>query len=360
LKARRLFERAPTNGRPTASSIVQGIIIRFPITYLSRETELEKGMAVRVPRRFKGVAALLAVIVISLLGRAAAAPENPAFVRNDEPAEPLVPSRIPVRRNDVYDLKVRLAELGFYSGPIDDVYDETAVSAVKAFQKSYWLTPDGVVEKTTWRALGHGVTRPFTEAVGEPPEGRIEIVVDTSTLTLTVLVDGNPWREYPIAGGKWTDLTPVGEWKIVDKGYKVGGPFGSRWMALNVPWGNYGIHGTDRPWSIGSYASAGCVRMFNEDIEELYDLVDVGTSVKIKGYLPPLDWNRAFIYGTEGPEIVVLQEGLRQFGFDAGPCDGILGERTDAMLDEMASLFGFGRGRTAVRDLITVMGIRGR
>lgn len=160
----------------------------------------------RVPRRFRGVAALLAVIVISLLGRAAAAPENPAFVRNDEPAEPLVPSRIPVRRNDVYDLKVRLAELGFYSGPIDDVYDETAVSAVKAFQKSYWLTPDGVVEKTTWRALGHGVTRPFTEAVGEPPEGRIEIserVIDSRRRRRIRDIGGTAGKR-PL-GGKETD-----------------------------------------------------------------------------------------------------------------------------------------------------------
>jgi L,D-transpeptidase ErfK/SrfK len=314
---------------------------------------------VRVLKRFGSVAAIAALIVLSLIVRGAASPENPAFVRNDEPSEPLVPSRIPVRRNDVYDLKVRLTELGFYSGPIDDVYDEAAVSAVKAFQKSYWLTPDGVVEKTTWRALGHGVIRPATGDTGPLPEGVVEIEVDTATLTLTVLVDGKPCRTYPIAGGKWTDLTPVGEWKIIDKGYKVGGPFGSRWMALNVPWGNYGIHGTDRPWSIGSYASAGCVRMFNEDIEELYDLVEIGTRVKIKGYLPRLNWNRPFTYGTEGPEVVVLQEGLRQFGFDAGPCDGILGERTEAMLNEMATVFGFGKGRTVVRDLITVMGIRG-
>lgn len=314
----------------------------------------------RVWRRILAAVAIGVLVLVSIAASGAASPQNPDFVQRDEPTEPLIPSRVPVRRNDVYDLKVRLAELGFYSGPIDDVYDEAAVNAVKAFQKSYWLTPDGVVESTTWRALGHGIVRPATVDAGPVPDGIIEIEVDTITLTLTVLVDGKPWKTYPIAGGKWTDLTPVGEWKIVDKGYKVGGPFGSRWMALNVPWGNYGIHGTDRPWSIGSYASAGCVRMFNEDIEELYDLVDIGTRVRIKGYLPPLDWDRPFTYGTEGQEVVLLQEGLRRFGFDAGPCDGILGEKTEAMLDDMASVFGFGKGRAAVRDLITIMGLRGR
>ena len=81
-------------------------------------------------------------------------------MRNDEPSEPLIPSSIPIRRNDVYDLKVRLTELGFYKGPVDDVYDDAAVNG-EGLSEEPWLIPDGVVEKTTWRALGHGV-RPLT------------------------------------------------------------------------------------------------------------------------------------------------------------------------------------------------------
>ena len=54
-------------------------------------------------------------------------------------------------------------------------------------------------------------------------------------------------------------------------------------MGLDVPWGGYGIHGTNRPWSIGTYASLGCVRMFNEDIEELFEIVAPGTRVVITG-----------------------------------------------------------------------------
>jgi L,D-transpeptidase ErfK/SrfK len=319
-----------------------------------------KGIEVRAQNLLRRAVLLLVIALLPLFAGATEPPKNPEFVMKDEPTEPLVPSDIPVRRNDVYDLKVRLQQLGLYKGPIDDVYDETAVSAVKEFQKSYWLTPNGVVEKATWRALGHGVPRPVAQAELPPPEGEMELVVDTETLTLTVLVNGAVWKTYPVAAGKWTDLTPVGEWRIIDKGYKVGGPFGSRWMALNVPWGNYGIHGTDRPWSIGSYASAGCVRMFDEDVEELYDLVEIGTKVKIKGYRPSLNFERHFGYGSEGPEVVVIQEGLRQFGFDAGLCDGIFGERTQAMAEEMAFVFGLGPSQSAIRDLITLMGLRGR
>ena len=43
----------------------------------------------------------------------------------------------------------------------------------------------------------------------------------------------------------------------------------------------YGIHGTDHPESIGKAASHGCVRLRNEDIEKLYDMVPVGTPVYI-------------------------------------------------------------------------------
>lgn len=307
------------------------------------------------------IAALtVSAVLLALSTAAAAIPKNAAFVLKDEPQDPLMPSDIPVRRNDVYDLKVRLGQLGFYSGNVDDVYDAAAVSAVKAFQKSYWLTQNGVVDRLTWRALGHGVPRPAAKESGPRPLGQMMLVVDTETLTLTVMVDGKAWKTYPVAAGKWTDLTPVGEWKIIDKGYKAGGPFGSRWMALNVPWGNYGIHGTDRPWSIGSYASIGCVRMFNEDVEELYDLVEVGTKVKIRGYRPSLNFERGLGLGSEGPEVVVIQEGLRGFGFDAGQCDGIFGERTQAMVAEMASVFGLGQGGAALRDVLTLMGARGK
>ena len=44
---------------------------------------------------------------------------------------------------------------------------------------------------------------------------------------------------------------------------------------------NYGIHGTNRPWGIGRLVSHGCIRLYPEDIEELYSEVKLGTPVKI-------------------------------------------------------------------------------
>ena len=54
---------------------------------------------------------------------------------------------------------------------------------------------------------------------------------------------------------------------------------GTHWLALDVP--GYGIHGTWQPETIGKQASAGCIRLVNAEIEELFTLVPVGTPVTI-------------------------------------------------------------------------------
>lgn len=283
----------------------------------------------------------------------------PASLSVHESTEPLIPEDPPVRRPDVLELKMRLMELGFYKGPLDDVYEPEAWDAVKAFQKSFWLDPTGVVDETTWKALGHGVERINIPAAGPIPQGTVRLEVDTENLILTVYVGDSTWKSYPVAVGKWTSLTPVGEWKIVEMGLSPGGPFGSRWMALDVPWGSYGIHGTNRPWSIGSYASTGCIRMYNEDVEELYDLCEIGTRVKIKGVRPYLSFDAPLRRGSTGPEVVMLQEVLREMGFDPGPCDGRFGERTETCVSEVNWVFGLGRDKEADGDVYTLLGIRG-
>ncbi|MCB1384480.1 MAG: L,D-transpeptidase [Nitratireductor sp.] len=45
----------------------------------------------------------------------------------------------------------------------------------------------------------------------------------------------------------------------------------------------YRIHGTNQPWSIGLNLSSGCIRMMNEDVEHLYDRVEIGTKVVVIG-----------------------------------------------------------------------------
>jgi lipoprotein-anchoring transpeptidase ErfK/SrfK len=51
-------------------------------------------------------------------------------------------------------------------------------------------------------------------------------------------------------------------------------------MGLSAP--GYGIHGTNVPSSIGQAASHGCIRMRQADLEELFELVTVGTVVELQ------------------------------------------------------------------------------
>ncbi|MBZ9935067.1 L,D-transpeptidase [Mesorhizobium sp. BR1-1-16] len=51
--------------------------------------------------------------------------------------------------------------------------------------------------------------------------------------------------------------------------------------AMTIAGGLYAIHGTNKPASIGKFVSYGCIRMFNEDILDLFDRVSVGTPVVV-------------------------------------------------------------------------------
>ncbi len=61
-------------------------------------------------------------------------------------------------------------------------------------------------------------------------------------------------------------------------------PLGARALYLYVNGKDtlYRIHGTSEPWTIGTRASSGCIRMFNEDVIELFDKVETGTRVIVR------------------------------------------------------------------------------
>lgn len=88
-------------------------------------------------------------------------------------------------------------------------------------------------------------------------------------------------RIYPVGVGKASTPTPTGSYKVIKKIIHPGGVLGTRWLGLSIPGGNYGIHGTNNPASIGGYVSNGCIRMHNEHVEEIFPLVNIGTAVDI-------------------------------------------------------------------------------
>jgi len=104
---------------------------------------------------------------------------------------------------------------------------------------------------------------------------------------------------FPIGIGVFEYKTPIGkrfrvQSKSVNPGWRIpkglqekygmaymppgdDNPVGSRWMGLSV----YGLHGTHAPMGVGRLVSHGCMRHYPEDIEKLFDMTPVGTSVEI-------------------------------------------------------------------------------
>jgi lipoprotein-anchoring transpeptidase ErfK/SrfK len=122
--------------------------------------------------------------------------------------------------------------------------------------------------------------------------GKFNILVDKSQNRL-YLKDGNDLlKVYEVSTGV-DNSSPVGTFTIKDKlenpvwfhkGVVVppespDNVLGTRWLGFDLA--GYGIHGTVEPDKIGQQVTAGCVRMRNEEVEELYSIVPVGTQVTI-------------------------------------------------------------------------------
>ncbi|MFW5870237.1 MAG: L,D-transpeptidase family protein, partial [Candidatus Sumerlaeota bacterium] len=129
------------------------------------------------------------------------------------------------------------------------------------------------------------------------PDVDFSIVVNKEDNSLVLYNKGEFFKRYPVRTGKRELLTPTDTFRIQSKTkdpewkkpsgatYAPGDPenaLGSRWMAFDASSG-LGIHGTNKPETIGTYASEGCVGMYNEDVEELFNLVPIGTPIEITG-----------------------------------------------------------------------------
>ena len=128
------------------------------------------------------------------------------------------------------------------------------------------------------------------------------IVVKTSERRLYLILENGQTRSYPVgvgkAGKQWQGTTKIDgkylhpAWSPPDEvrrdkpgmpevipGGSPGNPMGAAALTLARP--EYAIHGTNRPSSIGTFASYGCIRMFNPDIMDLFARVSFGTMVVV-------------------------------------------------------------------------------
>lgn len=168
------------------------------------------------------------------------------------------------------------------------------------------------------------------------------IHVDVEQKRLTLFRADAMIKAYTIATGAWDTPTPVGVFTITHRfsGQMCG--FGTCFLGLNVPWGNYGIHGTDKPESIGYNASHGCIRMKVADAEELYALVPNGTKVVIDcGPWGELGGTlRTLKNGDRSAAVRAVQRKLRALGFYHGWPDGVFGDGTQKAVDAARRVYG--------------------
>jgi lipoprotein-anchoring transpeptidase ErfK/SrfK len=124
------------------------------------------------------------------------------------------------------------------------------------------------------------------------------ILVSIPDRKLAVMEDDKVVKVFQTAVGADRTPSPTGQFTIVQripgpawytKGRIVppgkGNPLGTRWLGLSTK--GYGIHGTNSPKSIGRNASHGCIRMRNQDVEELFEMVAVGDAVELLGERTP-------------------------------------------------------------------------
>ncbi len=189
---------------------------------------------------------------------------------------------------EIGDINVQLI---FSPIPTKDsvIYKVKAGDSITIIAKQFNTTVDLIIKSNK---LKDTVIRPEKRLKITSGAG-FTIEVYTKSNKLVLKNNGKLVKTYTVATGAHNS-TPLGNFKIVNKlknptWYTAGAVvsadspknvLGNRWMGITEK--GYGIHGTTDPESIGKQSTEGCVRMYNKDVEELFDLVPVGTPVTIK------------------------------------------------------------------------------
>lgn len=248
-----------------------------------------------------------------------------------------------IKGDAVSELQGVLTSLGYYQGEFSGAFDPLTMRAVRLFQKETGLAVDGQVKYHVWLRLTKEIEDKLAvkKEKRAPPGGEVSIVIDTFRKSLTVFDDATSYAQFPVAIGKPSTPSPIGSWQVVNKSANWGTGFGTRWMQLSVPWGIFGIHGTNKPNSIGSMASHGCFRMFNQHVEIIYPWIKVGTPVIVIGN--PFGYMsggfKSLVTGSRNSSVIYAQEKLTRLGFYKGKADGIYGAGTTKAVNDFQKQF---------------------
>lgn len=164
-----------------------------------------------------------------------------------------------------------------------------------------WKTA-GVPATDTFQRLSNriSISRGRRPGVASPlQQSDVQVVVELGDRKISVYRHNEVIKQYLVAIGQTEWETPEGTFQVIQKNeypdwqHPITGevipagrkqnPLGSRWIGfLSSQDGEIGFHGTNEESLIGEAISHGCIRMLNEDVEDLFTYVQVGTPVTVK------------------------------------------------------------------------------
>ncbi len=213
-------------------------------------------------------------------------------------------------------------------------YEDTLLDVARRFNLGYVEMVAANPGTDPWLpGEGTEVVLPTIHLLPEvQPEG---IIINLSDMRLYYFPEpGATPRSYPIGIGREGLQTPLGTTEIVRKTENPtwrptarmraedpelpevvppgdDNPLGTRAMYLG--WSQYLIHGTNKPWGIGRRSSSGCIRMYPEDVEEIYARVKIGTKVTVVDQPIKIGWIDGELY-LEAHPTQKQSDQLEEFG----------------------------------------------
>ena len=284
----------------------------------------------------------------------------------------------------VKQLQTRMAELGYYDGPISGNFAKKTLRAVKAIQTQNGMKATGQVDESTWNLIFNdaGIVMPDAtpRPTPEPTPVPYAMTVDVTNQVTTVYgLDEDsqytvPVRRMMCSTGTKANPSDVGDWVLNGRHAKWcvfpkwGNSYARYWTRINS---NIAFHSviytavdldamkTSSYKALGSRASHGCIRLTVEDAKWVYENIGAGTVVSIREDLPsdpelrdalklpalkkgtsipestPVptpepdydpakapDVSRKLQKGSEGPEVYWLQRRLTDLGYYTGYVGG--------------------------------------
>jgi lipoprotein-anchoring transpeptidase ErfK/SrfK len=207
-------------------------------------------------------------------------------------------------RAGVKDQLAKLSEIWLFS---DDVYESDKLTYYYRVQSGDLLSVIGKRYNVPYEILMkiNGIPRPEALQADQKIkviDGPFNVVVYKSSFTMDLYLQNVYVKTYRVGLGKVNYETPAGRWRVKKGGKLISPrwtdretgkvyvasspdyPLGSRWIAIEgldektKDKEGFAIHGTKEPESIGTRSSRGCIRLYNGDVIEVYNLLQEGVS----------------------------------------------------------------------------------